>query len=162
PEILEAYLNEVHLGQDGGRAIHGFGLASQFYFNKPLGELQPQEVALLIGLVKGPSFYNPRKHPDRAKERRDLVLGMMAEAGMLTSVEDGKVLALVGGREVRYAGFNRALDARRPIGSLAKPFVYLGALMQPDKYNLTTVLHDEPVEIESPPGTKWTPKNYDD
>src|SRR5262249_32650363 len=82
-EILEAYLNEVHLGQEGGRAVHGFGLASQFYFNKPLDELQPQEIALLIALVKGPSFYNPRKHPDRAKERRDLVLGQLAEAGML-------------------------------------------------------------------------------
>jgi penicillin-binding protein 1B len=253
-EILEAYLNEVHLGQDGGRAVHGFGLASQFYFNKPLSELQAQEVALLIALVKGPSFYNPRKHPERAKERRDLVLGMLATAGFLTpeeyqaalkkplgvvgeaggsaarypafvdlvkrqlvgqypeadltneglrifttldpraqeilekrlveglpalekgrrmkpgtlegagvitSVEDGKVLALVGGREVRYPGFNRALDARRPIGSLAKPFVYLAALMQPDRYNLGTPLLDEPIELESPPGTKWAPQNYD-
>ena len=253
-EILEAYLNEVHLGQDGGRAVHGFGLASQFYFNKPLAELQPQEIALLIALVKGPSFYNPRKNAQRARDRRDLVLSMLASAGFLTteeyqaalkkplgvvgdaggnaarypafvdlvkrqligqypeqdltneglrifttldprsqevlekrltgglpalekrrkmkpgtlegagvitSVEDGKVLALVGGREVRYPGFNRALDARRPIGSLAKPFVYLAALMQPDKYNLATTLQDEPVEIESPPGTKWAPRNYD-
>lgn len=253
-EILEAYLNEVHLGQDGGRAIHGFGLASQFYFNKPLSELQAQEIALLIALVKGPSYYNPRRNPDRARERRDLVLGILADAGYLTSddyqaaikkplgvvgdaggniarypafvdlvkrqligqypeadltneglrifttlepraqevlekrlveglpvlekgrkmkpamlegagvitsVEDGKVLALVGGREVRYPGFNRALDARRPIGSLAKPFVYLAALMQPDRYNLATTLPDEPVELESPPGTKWAPQNYD-
>jgi penicillin-binding protein 1B len=253
-EILEAYLNEVHLGQDGGRAVHGFGLASQFYFNKPLGELQPQEIALLIAIVKGPSFYNPRRNAQRARERRDLVLGMLTGAGFLTtaeyqaalkkplgvvgdagasaatypafvdlvkrqlighypeedltneglrifttlepraqealekrlieglpalekgrkmkpgtlegagvitSVEDGKVLALVGGREVRYPGFNRALDARRPIGSLVKPFVYLAALMQPDKYNLATTIQDEPIEIESPPGTKWAPRNYD-
>jgi penicillin-binding protein 1B len=253
-EILEAYLNEVHLGQDGGRAVHGFGLASQFYFNKPLAELQPQEIALLIAMVKGPSYYNPRRNPDRARARRDLVLGLLADAGFLakdeyqaavkqplgvvgeagataatypafvdlvkrqlvgqypeqdltneglrifttlepraqealekrlaaglpalekgrklkpdslqgagviTSVEDGKVLALVGGRDVRFPGFNRALDARRPIGSLAKPFVYLAALMQPDKYNLATTLQDEPVELESPPGTRWAPKNYD-
>jgi penicillin-binding protein 1B len=62
---------------------------------------------------------------------------------------------------VRYPGFNRALDAQRPIGSLAKPFVYLAALMQPDKYNLTTTLDDSAIELESPPGTKWTPQNYD-
>ncbi len=253
-EILEAYLNEVHLGQDGGRAIHGFGLASQFYFNKPLPELQPQEVALLVALVKGPSFYNPRRNPERALERRNLVLGRLKTAGyiteqehavalkrplgtvggttggtvqypafvdlvkrqlvgqyadadltneglrifttldpraqellekrlvdglpalekgrklkagtlegagVITSVEDGKVLALVGGRQVRFPGFNRALDARRPIGSLAKPFVYLAALMQPERYGLGTILQDEPIELESPPGTKWAPQNYD-
>jgi penicillin-binding protein 1B len=253
-EILEAYLNEVHLGQDGGRAIHGFGLASQFYFNKPLDELQPQEIALLVAVVKGPSYYNPRRNPQRALERRNLVLNLLLQsgylteaehalaikkplgivsgaggsvtrypafvdlvkrqlvgqyadedltdeglrifttldpraqellekrileglpalekgrkmkegtlegAGVITSVEDGKVLALVGGRQVRFPGFNRALDARRPIGSLAKPFVYLAALMQPDRYSLATILHDEPVELESPPGTRWAPQNYD-
>lgn len=82
-EILEAYLNEVHLGQDGSRAIHGFGLGAQFYFNKPLDELQPQEIALMVGLVKGPSYYNPRRHPERAKQRRDLVLGQFRDEGLL-------------------------------------------------------------------------------
>ncbi len=253
-EILEAYLNEVHLGQDGGRAVHGFGLASQFYFNKPPAEMQPHEVALLIALVKGPSFYNPRKNPERARERRNLVLNLLAEAGFIstqehqlalrhglgvvsdpggsvarypafvelvkrqlkgqypeadltdeglrifttldprsqealekrlqqdlprlekgykmkpdtlqgagvvTNVEGGEVLALVGGRDVRYPGFNRALDARRPIGSLAKPFVYLAALMQPQRYNLLTPLLDELIEIKMPHGTIWKPHNYD-
>jgi penicillin-binding protein 1B len=254
PEILEAYLNEVHLGQDGGRAIHGFGLASQFYFNKPLAELQPQEIALLVAVVKGPSFYNPRRNPERATERRNLVLNLLQQAGYLTeqehalaikkplgiaggtgggvtrypafvdlvkrqlvgqyadedltdeglrifttldpraqellekrildglpalekahkladgtlegagvitSVEDGKVLALVGGRQVRFPGFNRALDARRPIGSLAKPFVYLAALMQPGRYGLGTILQDEPIELKMPHGATWIPQNYD-
>ena len=253
-EILEGYLNEVHLGQDGGRAVHGFGLASQFYFSKPLEELQPQEVALLIALVKGPSFYNPRKHPERAKERRDLVLSLLAQAGFIeadayqaalkkplgvpsetgggaarypafvdlvkrqlrgqypetdltdeglrifttldpraqealenrllegltrleksrklkpetlqgagvvTRVEGGEVLALVGGRDVRYSGFNRALDARRPIGSLAKPFVYLAALMQPQSYNLVTPLRDDEIDLKMENGTVWKPRNYD-
>src|SRR5690606_36191172 len=59
-EILEAYMNEVFLGQDGRRAVHGFGLASQYFFGQPLAELQLHHVALLVGLVKGPNYYNPR------------------------------------------------------------------------------------------------------
>jgi penicillin-binding protein 1B len=55
-EILEAYLNEVFVGQDGQRAVHGFGLASQFFFGQPLSELKLHQVALLVGMVKGPSL----------------------------------------------------------------------------------------------------------
>ena len=256
PEILEAYLNEVYLGQDGPRAVHGFGLASQFYFNKPLHELRVHEFALLVALVKGPSFYNPRRHVERAKARRDLVLGMFADAGLLqpdelkraqaqalgvtgvagktagrypafvdlvrrqlkgqypesaltgeglrifttlephaqealetrirstllsldkqhkprgavgpleasgvvTSAEGGQVLALAGGREANSSGFNRAIDSRRPIGSLAKPFVYLAALMQPQRYNLGSVLDDEAIEVPLSNGEAWEPSNYD-
>lgn len=252
-EILEAYLNEVHLGQDGNRAVHGFGLGAQFYFNKPLNELRSHEIALLVGLVKGPSFYNPRRNEERAMERRNLVLeifkeeglideaeyksaigrplglagkgkgtdrypafvdlvkrqlkgqyqeadltneglrvfttldpraqealekeitegipqleklrklpaGTLESAGVITSVDGGELLALVGGFETRYAGFNRALDSRRSIGSLAKPFVYLTALQQPDRFNLHTILPDEPVQIELPTKDVWEPTNYD-
>ena len=78
-EILEAYLNEVYLGQEGSRAIHGFGLAAQYYFSQPLQELQLPQIALLAGLVKGPSYYDPRRHPERAKQRRDLVLRVMRD-----------------------------------------------------------------------------------
>ncbi|MDI3259903.1 MAG: penicillin-binding protein 1B [Sinobacteraceae bacterium] len=253
-EILEAYLNEVALGQDGPRAIHGFGLASHFYFNKPLNELQPHEIATLVAIVKGPSYYNPRRYPQRVLERRNLILKMMADAGLLradqyqrevaeplgvsrggsggavrypafvdlvrrqlaglypeealtseglrifttldprvqsdlenriqtdlpeiekahrmapgtlegagvvTSVEGGEVLAVVGGRDVGYAGFNRAIDTRRPIGSLAKPFLYLSALEQPQQYTLDTPLDDQPVALKLPNGRVWEPKNYD-
>lgn len=254
-EILEAYLNEIHLGQDGDRAVHGFGLGSRFYFNKPARELQPHEIALLVGVVKGSSAYNPRRHPERAKARRDLVLkvfldeglieqaeyetalaqplgvaggkggsverypafvdlvkrqlkgqyeeadltneglrifttldpraqellernlsegiaklekgrklkdGTLQTAGVVTSVDGGEVLAIVGGREFRYAGFNRALDSRRSIGSLAKPFVFLAALQQqPERFNLHTIIDDEPIEMKLPNRQVWAPQNYD-
>jgi penicillin-binding protein 1B len=73
-EVLEAYINEVYLGQDGRRAIHGFALASQFYFERRLSELRPEQIALLVALVRGPSYYEPRRNPQRAKARRNLVL----------------------------------------------------------------------------------------
>lgn len=253
-EILEAYLNEVYLGQDGPRAVHGFGLASGFYFGKPLSELLPEEIALLVGLVKGPSYYNPRRNPEQARARRDLVIDRMQAEGLIdaetrqvatnadlgvrargargtsqypayvdlvrrqlqaqyreedltseglriftafnprvqaaaesavrdglvalessrsmapdtlesaavvTSADTGEVMAVVGGRRSGYAGFNRALDAQRPIGSLAKPMVYLAALAQPDAFSLTTPVDDAPVRMEMPNGSVWTPENYD-
>ena len=64
-DLMNAYINEIYLGQDGKRAVHGFGLASQFYFGKPLAELQLHEVALLVAIVRGPSYYDPRRHPKR-------------------------------------------------------------------------------------------------
>ena len=78
-DLMNAYINEIFLGQDGDRAIHGFGLASQFYFGKPLAELDLAEVALLVAIVRGPSYYDPRRHPERARARRDLVLKVLAE-----------------------------------------------------------------------------------
>ena len=83
-EILETYLNEVYLGQDGNRAIHGFGLASSFYFGKNANDLAPQEIALLVGMLKGPSHYNPRKFPERALSRRNTVLKILGDQGILS------------------------------------------------------------------------------
>ena len=82
-DILEAYSNAIYLGQDGSRAIHGFGLASQFFFGEALEDLDLHQLALLVGMIKGPSLYDPRKHPDKAKERRDLVLDVMAEQNLI-------------------------------------------------------------------------------
>ncbi|MAE20987.1 MAG: penicillin-binding protein 1B [Pseudomonas sp.] len=254
-EILETYINEVYLGQSGRRGIHGFGLAARFYFGKPLAELKTSEIATLVGLVKGASFYNPRRHPERAKERRDLILGLMAKhsiisdaerlravsdalitasprragqrefpaflerakaelqqdyrlqdlqteglrvfttldpwlqssveraaeghlsrlerggpssdsnnslevAAVLTSVDGGEIRALLGGRDATYFGFNRALNAQRAIGSLAKPAVFLAAL-RTDNYHWGMLLDDSPVTVTGQDGSVWTPKNYD-
>lgn len=250
-EILQAYLNEVFLGQDGSTAVHGFGLASQYLFGQPFSELQLHQVALLVGLVKGPSYYNPRSHPERALARRDLILDMLAEHGIVTAEEaaeaksrglevtprgstvdgafpafltlvkrqlreeypeqelaegglqvftgfdpikqwkaeaavadtfahsagmagasetevamlavnpaNGEIQALVGGRQAGYAGFNRALDAVRPIGSLVKPAIYLTALLQPQRYTLSTWIKDSPISLKGN-GRAWRPQNFD-
>ncbi|UDY82171.1 penicillin-binding protein 1B [Vibrio diabolicus] len=248
--ILEAYLNEVYLGQSGGEAIHGFGLASRYYFGQPIQELRIDQLAMLVGMVKGPSYYNPIRYPERTKERRDLVLRLLMQQNMLTSEQyeqavsrsldtqskpriasrqpayfqqlsielkekvgerfkaetglrvftsldpvsqskmeqaiakkipelakrggkeleaaavavdrhSGEIRAMVGGKRVGYEGFNRALNASRPIGSLVKPAIYLTALEQPEKYNLGTTLHDKPLSLKSSKGNVWAPRNYD-
>ena len=253
-EILELYLNEIFLGQAGNRAVHGFALASEFYFGKPVHELALHESATLVGIVPAPSWYNPRRHPDRAIKRRNLVLGTLVETGyidgetaasaeqqplgiveltdqsssefpayidylhrqlrqyysenvlrndglklytsldttiqrsaqngladtlalleknlgladntlqgsaIVVDIRKGELLALVGDRIRGYSGFNRSVDAYRPIGSLVKPVVYLTALEQPDRYSLATWLDDSPLTIESRGTLPWSPQNYD-
>ncbi len=92
-EILETYVNDIFLGQTGGTAIHGFGMASLFYFGKQLQDCEVQELALLVAMVKGPSWYDPRKHPKRALERRNTVLALMQEQGMLDAARAEKAKA---------------------------------------------------------------------
>ncbi|MGP4952352.1 penicillin-binding protein 1B [Psychrobacter sp. DM8] len=101
-EILQTYLNEIYLGQNGNRSINGFGLASQFYFNQPLNELRVDQQAMLVGMAKGPSVYNPRRHPNDSKARRDTVLANMLTMGSI-SQED----------------YDAAL--KRPLGVVDKP-----------------------------------------
>jgi penicillin-binding protein 1B len=232
--------------------VHGFGLASQYFFSQPLSELKLEQVALLVGMVKGPTYYNPRRNPERALERRNLILDVLVEQGVITleqavaakqkplgvtqrgsmadssfpafldlvkrqlredyreedlteeglriftsfdpilqlkaesaladslkrlagrkgvdeveagmvvtNPETGEVQVLIGSRQPRYAGFNRALDAVRPIGSLIKPAIYLAALERPSRYTLTSLLEDQPFSITGQDGQVWSPQNYD-
>ena len=86
-DLMNAYINEIYLGQDGERAIHGFGLASRFYFGRPLDELDLHEIALLVAVVRGPSYYDPRLHAERARARRDLVLHQLARFKLISDEE---------------------------------------------------------------------------
>ncbi len=253
-DILSAYINEIYLGQHGSRSIHGFGTAAEFYFDKPLQELSQDQIALLVGMVKGASFYNPFKHPQRSLARRNLVLKLLGklryedaavmqdltrqglnlasrpswsrakypafldlvrrqllqdykiedlrneglriftslqpriqeqletvlesellrlekiknhETGALQAAvvvlhpSSGELVALSGGRDRDNISFNRALDAKRPLGSLIKPLVYYLALAKPAKYNVLSPLNDSPISIRQDNGELWSPKNYD-
>ena len=91
-EILQTYLNEIYLGQNGNRSINGFGLASQFYFDKPLTELRLDQQALLVGMAKGPSVYNPRRHPNDSTARRNTVLNNMLAVGKISQEEYEKAI----------------------------------------------------------------------
>ena len=86
-EILEAYLNEVYVGQSGRRSIHGIALASRFYFAKNVEQLQLDEIALLVGMIKGPSYYNPFRNSERAKQRRDVVLNVMQQLNIISEAQ---------------------------------------------------------------------------
>jgi penicillin-binding protein 1B len=261
-DLMNAYINEIHLGQDGNRAIHGFGLAAEFYFGKPLSELDLDEIATLVAVVRGPSYYDPRRHPYRVLKRRNLVLEEMAEqhvipesdalaaemrplgvtsrtagayypayldlvrrtlrrdyreqdlteaglkvftnldprvqadaervlerelarldrlrqarhrrsaraarsspapqlqgAVVVTTPQSGDVIAVVGGRDAAFDGFNRALDGHRQIGSLVKPFVYLAAI-ESGRYNDTSIIQDVPVTVKLSGGKLWRPRNF--
>jgi penicillin-binding protein 1B len=246
--ILEAYFNEVYFGQDRGYAIHGVGLGAQFFYGKSVEDLDPAEMAMMVGMVRGPSLYDPRRRPENAAERRDYVLRLMYEAdlisqpqylagleaplvrkgssrlvlhdrpdyvdlvqrelrelvpgkawqqtglrvftyldpyaqqraeqalskrGGLLQVEElqgavvvsdyreGVVRALAGSMTAGQAGFNRALAARRPIGSLVKPFIYTLALEQSSRYRLETMVDDEPLTLVDEQDREWSPQNYD-
>ncbi len=85
--ILEAYLNEIYLGQRGGYAILGVGEAARAWFGKDLAALRLDEAAVLAGAVHSPNRTTPWKHPEEAKRRRDLVLDKLAELKAFPSGE---------------------------------------------------------------------------
>ena len=82
-EILELYLNEIYLGQVGGKAVCGVGEAARVYFGKPIGRIGVGEAATLAGIVSAPNRYSPTRHPERALERRDITLRRMEAVGFL-------------------------------------------------------------------------------
>ncbi len=86
-QILELYVNEVYLGQEGSISIHGMPQASSNLFGKSISHISIEEAATLAGIIKAPSYFNPRRHPERAKERRDTVLGKMRDLGFISTAE---------------------------------------------------------------------------
>lgn len=205
-----------------------------------------------MGLVKGPSYYDPKRHIERAKTRRDLVLRLLFQANeinkdeyesaikkalvthnspslasgkhpafmdkirhelqqvvttaetrlsgvkvfttldinaqrraekavkevvaqkaraykkpdlqaalVMSDIKSGGIRAIVGGKDPQYAGFNRALNAYRPIGSLVKPIVFLSALEQSDSFTLASIIEDKPISYDDANGEVWNPQNAD-
>ena len=247
--IITAYMNEVYLAQVGNEGLHGFAAASQHFFGRPLKELNIDELALLVGMVKGPSIYNPERHPKRALSRRNTVLAILKDQGRLTQGDynvlrkqpirladkhkersvygdyldlvsmqlsrdfdqktlatknlriytgvdiraqqaaseamrrqvlaisrsrhlkglqgamvvtdriNGQVRAIVGSSDKYYSGFNRALGAVRPIGSLVKPPLYMSALAT-GKYTWWSKIDDKALRFDIA-GKIWAPENYD-
>jgi penicillin-binding protein 1B len=86
-EILERYLNEVYLGQVGSYEVHGVSEGAKYFFSKRLDELNLSEIALMAGLIRGPAYYSPYRHPERAFERQKLVLEKMVETGQISEEE---------------------------------------------------------------------------
>ncbi|WP_321475001.1 PBP1A family penicillin-binding protein [uncultured Paludibaculum sp.] len=86
-QIFEFYSNQVDLGQHRSFAVHGFGEAAQVYFGKDIRELRVEEAALLAGMIQRPNYFNPYRHPERAGQRRNIVLKLMRENGFITDLQ---------------------------------------------------------------------------
>jgi penicillin-binding protein 1B len=86
-EIFQMYCNEIYLGQDGNYSINGMGEAATFYFGKDVINLKLEECAFLAGIIRGPGYYSPYSHLERATERRNKVLGDMLEVGAITQAQ---------------------------------------------------------------------------
>ncbi len=91
-QIFERYLNEVFLGQIGSFEIRGFSEGAKYFYGKSVSELNTGEIALLVGLIKGPAFYSPHRHMDRAKTRQRYVLERMLETGRIKEDEFQRAL----------------------------------------------------------------------
>lgn len=245
-EILELYLNHIYFG-NGAR---GIAAAARDYFGRAPADLNLAQAALLAAIIKAPTHYDPRRHPAAARQRRDLVLQLMADQKLVTlaeaqgaqrsalavsarrrsvrqeldaapyfveevrrqveerfgdaiyrqplrvwttldltvqgaaeeelerqlrrvarsdtlqgavvvmSVQDGDVLAWVGGRDYRHSQFDRVRSARRQVGSAFKPFVYAAALER--GFSLSQLLLDEPLRVTQVGGGVWEPRNFKD
>ncbi len=92
-EILERYINDVPMGAYGGAPIYGLPLAARYFFNKDLSEVTPAEAATLVGMIQAPTLYDPRRHPEAARVRRDTVLALMRRAGALDDAQYSEAIA---------------------------------------------------------------------
>ncbi len=91
--ILQAYLNRVYLGQWNGLPIKGMGEAARLYFGKDQSDLTPAECALLAAMIRAPNVINPYRHPDRARGRRNMVLGLLLKEGAISQTEHDLAVA---------------------------------------------------------------------
>lgn len=136
--ILETYLNEIYLGQNGDIQIHGFALASQFYFGRSIREINLDQIALLVGMVKGPSLYNPWRNPQYALDRRNVVLKLMLDHQMigdeLYEMLSKRPLGVQAKGQIsrKYPAFIQTLqaDLHRQLGKI-KPLRYLVRVFSP-------------------------------
>lgn len=243
--IITAYINQIFLMQNKQISIHGFALASQYLFRKPLNQISLDQQALLVAMIKGPSYYHPIRHPKRALKRRNLVIDIMQQqtiislkrakqlkinplgvlksashikrfpafidlvkkqlpaqysseklnksgfrifttldpiiqnkvekavkknsvlahqktlqaASVIVQYKTGNILALSSDRDPNYPGYNRAILAQRPIGSLMKP-ILLYTLLEAGE-SLATRVQDRPITLKQSDGQLWSPNNYD-
>jgi penicillin-binding protein 1B len=260
PEILELYLNDVYLGHRGSFALHGVAEASKIYFGKDVRNVTLSEAALIAGIIQSPFNHSPFNNPERARDRRNIVLRAMADAGYITDdaaeraqqepiavvaravdneapyfvdyigetldarfpglvskpgtldiyttldlnlqrhaqdavregiaavdailakrkrgprrvaqaalvaidPRSGDILAFIGGRSYNQSQFNRAISARRQIGSTFKPFVYLAAFEKAAEDGTgdmtpASLVVDEPTTWTYD-NQEWSPRNYD-
>ncbi|HAZ61445.1 MAG TPA: penicillin-binding protein 1B [Gammaproteobacteria bacterium] len=252
-QLLEAYLNDIYLGQDGSRAIRGVARGARHWFGRPLVELELHQIALLAGMARGAAAYDPRRSPERARLRRNEVLDALSSLGwasaaaiararsrpldvtarplvragrfpslqrmlreqldslvpdrgaadhglyvrtgidtwlqmraewavtealdrhvatvpaargvqaavVVIDAKSGALRALVGGRDQNPEAFNRALAARRPIGSLMKPLVTLAALAARPDLHPASRFDDAPPALQDAQGLPWRPGNHD-
>ena len=109
PEILESYVNEIYLGRDGSSSIHGVGAAARYYFGKPAARLSLSESALLAGMIRSPNRLAPSRHPRAARDRRNLVLGLMVAQKRLA---DSHAERARGARVPTRTHPGRTIDAR--------------------------------------------------
>jgi penicillin-binding protein 1B len=259
-DILELYLNDVYLGHRGSFALHGVAEASKIYFSKDVRNLTLSEAALIAGIIQSPFNHSPFNNPERARDRRNLVLRAMVDTGFITEdaaaraqqepiavvaravdneapyfvdyvgdvldrtfpgivskagsldiyttldlnlqrhaqdaireglaavdailarrkrgprriaqaalvaidPRSGDILAFIGGRSYNQSQFNRAISARRQIGSTFKPFVYLAAFEKAaddgsGDITPATLIDDEPTTWTYG-NQEWSPRNYD-
>ena len=102
-----------------------------------------------------------RDELDNIEKSRNIEANTLQVAATVIRTDNGEVVAMLGDRNASFAGYNRALKAKRPVGSLLKPFVFLAALEQSERYSLASPISDTPITVQQKGSPDWTPQNYD-